>query len=74
MITVGSEEWHPYCPSLETNLEFVHEENYNLNTSSDQELSMSKKFTCHYCNEIFSPKRNVELHIDFVHELKNHNG
>ena len=59
----------PSLNNLETNLEFVHEENYNLNTSSNQELFMSKKFTCHRCNEIFSSERNVKLHIDFDHQI-----
>ena len=51
----------------------VHEENYNLDTgpldtSSEQELSMSKKFTCHHCYEVFASERNVELHIEFYHD------
>ena len=33
-----------------------------------QELSMSKKFTCHHCNEVFASERNFELHIEFYHD------
>ena len=32
---------------------------------------MSKPFTCHHCKEAFSSERNMELHIDFHHDLKN---
>ena len=32
------------------------------------------KTELYHCNEIFSSERNVELHIDFAHELKNRNG
>ena len=55
--------------NLETNSKSVDEESYNLDTSS--EVSMSKPFTCHHCKEAFSSERNIELHIDFHHELKN---
>ena len=55
--------------NLETNSKSVDEESYNLDTSS--KVSMSKPFTCHHCKEAFSSERNMELHIDFHHELKN---
>ena len=55
--------------NLETNSKSVDEESYNLDTSS--EVSMSKPFTCHHCKEAFSSERNMELHIDFHHDLKN---
>ena len=41
----------------------------NLISKSPLKTS-SKEFTCHYCNEIFSSERNVEIHITSVHEMK----
>ena len=51
----------------------VNVDNYNLDTepfdtSSEQELSMYNKFTCHHCNEVFASERNAELHTEFYHD------
>ena len=46
----------------------------NLDTSSEPELSTSKKFTCHHCKEVFSSEWNVKIHIDFYYDVENHDG
>ena len=58
---------------LKTELDHVQPDSFNESVDSNPEFDNWKKYPCLGCPEVFTSECNLQLHMDFDHEVKNLN-
>ena len=58
---------------LKPELDHVQPDSFNESVDSNPEFDNRKKYPCLGCPQVFTSECNLQLHMDFDHEVKNLN-